>query len=58
MASNFQSGLEETTPVTKTATQPQFKVNSAPQSAIDHLKAHPELKDAFKIKYGYIPEGM
>ena len=58
MASNFQSGLEETTPVTKTATQPQFKSSSAPQSAIDHLKQHPELKDAFKTKYGYIPEGM
>ena len=58
MASNFQGGLEETTPVTKTATQPQFKSSSAPQSAIDHLKQHPELKDAFKTKYGYIPEGM
>ena len=58
MASNFQSGLQETTPVTKTATQPQFKSSSAPQSAIDHLKQHPELKNDFKTKYGYIPEGM
>jgi hypothetical protein len=30
----------------------------APSSAIEHLKAHPELKDAFKAKYGYLPEGM
>jgi cytochrome c peroxidase len=27
----------------------------APDSAIQHLKAHPELKDAFKAKYGYLP---
>ena len=31
---------------------------SAPQSAIDHLKSHPELKNDFKDKYGYLPEGM
>ena len=31
---------------------------SAPQSAIDHLKSHPELKNDFKNKYGYLPEGM
>jgi len=30
----------------------------APQSAIDYLKANPKLKDAFKQKYGYLPEGM
>ena len=48
----------ETTPVTNSATQPQFKASSAPQSAIDYLKNHPEFKDAFKSKYGYLPEGM
>lgn len=30
----------------------------APASAIAHLKANPALKDAFKAKYGYLPEGM
>ena len=30
----------------------------APDQAVQHLKAHPELKDAFKAKYGYLPEGM
>jgi hypothetical protein len=30
----------------------------APQGAIDHLKTHPELKDAFKAKYGYLPDGV
>lgn len=28
---------------------------AAPQEAVDHLKEHPELKDAFKEKYGYLP---
>jgi hypothetical protein len=32
--------------------------HSAPESAINHLKAHPELKEQFKEKYGYLPEGM
>jgi hypothetical protein len=27
----------------------------APQAAIDYLKAHPEAKDQFKAKYGYLP---
>jgi hypothetical protein len=30
----------------------------APQGAIEYLKRHPELKDAFKKKYGYLPEGF
>ena len=28
---------------------------NAPQGAINYLKAHPETKDAFKAKYGYLP---
>ncbi len=30
----------------------------APAAAIDHLRSHPELKEQFKAKYGYLPEGM
>lgn len=34
-----------------------FGGNKAPQAAIDDLKNNPALKDAFKAKYGYLPEG-
>lgn len=34
------------------------KKQEAPSSAIEHLKAHPELKEAFKAKYGYLPDGI
>jgi len=34
-----------------------FNENKAPQAAIDDLKNNPALKDAFKAKYGYLPEG-
>lgn len=30
----------------------------APPSAIEHLRKNPNLKEAFKQKYGYIPEGL
>lgn len=30
----------------------------APSTAIEYLKQHPELKDQFKAKYGYLPEGL
>jgi hypothetical protein len=30
----------------------------APQAAVDYLRAHPETRDAFNAKYGYVPEGM
>lgn len=34
---------------------PVASANSAPQAAVAFLKAHPESKDAFKAKYGYLP---
>lgn len=36
----------------------QTTPTSAPPNAIEHLKQHPELKDQFKAKYGYLPEGL
>jgi hypothetical protein len=33
------------------------KTGNAPQSALDYLKANPTQKEAFKAKYGYLPEG-
>lgn len=31
---------------------------SAPAAAIEHLRKNPQLKDAFKTKYGYLPPGF
>jgi hypothetical protein len=31
---------------------------AAPASAIDYLKKNPAQAEAFKAKYGYLPEGM
>lgn len=33
------------------------ELNKAPQAALDKLAKDPTLKDAFKAKYGYLPEG-
>jgi len=36
----------------------ETRKDTAPDAAIQHLKSHPELKDAFKAKYGYLPDGI
>lgn len=33
------------------------KEQGAPQAALDHLRANPHLKEQFRQKYGYVPEG-
>ncbi len=38
--------------------QTQIKEAKAPQTAIDYLIQNPNLKDQFKAKYGYLPEGF
>ena len=38
--------------------QPPATQASAPQGAIDALKARPELKDDFQRKYGFLPPGV
>lgn len=35
--------------------QPQVPKMQAPPSALQYLQQHPEMKDAFKAKYGYLP---
>jgi hypothetical protein len=30
---------------------------SAPPQALEYLNAHPEFRGAFKLKYGYLPDG-
>jgi hypothetical protein len=44
----------------KPETKPEEKKThtEAPAAAVNYLKSHPELKDQFKAKYGYLPEGM
>ena len=37
--------------------QPPAKQQNAPASAVEYLKQNPGMANAFKIKYGYLPEG-
>jgi hypothetical protein len=46
----------EAKPTRPAAEQSKVKVE-APQQAIEYLKQHPEAKEQFKEKYGYLPEG-
>ena len=59
---NMQAALDEIEMYAKEVAQPITGMNvqtqTAPQAAIDYLKTHPELKNEFKTKYGYIPEGI
>jgi hypothetical protein len=36
----------------------QQSQGNAPAAAIEHLRANPQLKDAFQEKYGYLPDGI
>ena len=49
---SFEQGLGMQAPP---AAQAQAQ---APAQAVEYLRAHPELADQFKAKYGYLPEGM
>jgi hypothetical protein len=37
---------------------PGVTTQQAPAAAIEHLRKNPKLKDAFKAKYGYVPDGI
>ena len=41
----------------KTNGSDKEELNKAPQAALDMLAKDPSLKDAFRAKYGYLPEG-
>jgi hypothetical protein len=30
----------------------------APAAAVEHLRKNPQLKEQFKSKYGYVPDGI
>jgi hypothetical protein len=56
----FESWYSKNFPLTKYAQEqvgkgPPQAPKSAPDSAIAYLKQHPELKEAFRQKYGYVP---
>jgi len=56
--SSVETSIKESKDRMKTLGKKKHEQGTAPQSAIDHLKKNPQLKDAFKAKYGYIPEGI
>ena len=53
---NDDGGQSEGSPAQKK--QAPAGRQTAPQAALQYLKAHPELKSAFQAKYGYVPDGM
>lgn len=37
---------------------PSVAPSAAPAAAIEHLRKNPQLKEQFKTKYGYVPDGL
>jgi hypothetical protein len=52
-----QTFVDKKRPSAASAPQPSSRVQ-APTEAVQYLKQHPEFKEQFKSKYGYLPEGM
>ena len=52
-----QTFIEKKRPSAAPAPQYSNRVQ-APPEAVQYLKQHPEAKEQFKSKYGYLPEGM
>jgi hypothetical protein len=57
MSNRFNTRLYEPAPSAVAPAASSARQN-APQSALDYLKKHPEVKEQFKAKYGYLPEGV
>jgi len=57
MSNRFNTRLYEPAPSAAAPAASSARQN-APQSALDYLKKHPEVKEQFKAKYGYLPEGV
>lgn len=52
-----QTFIEKKRPASSPSPQTARKTQ-APPEAVQYLKQHPEFKEQFKTKYGYLPEGM
>lgn len=52
-----QTFIDKKRPTSSPSPQPARKTQ-APPEAVQYLKQHPEFKEQFKAKYGYLPEGM
>ncbi len=54
----YQGGNTDATYTVVPKTSAAQTSGTAPLAAIEHLRKNPQLKEQFKLKYGYIPEGM